>query len=249
MSNIKWQLKITIELISASIILYILYFTIFHDLFQLELTFLSSLAYSPIQVLLVTFFINQILKNREKKLALQKLYTNVGVFFHEVGLELLKLFKAINPNTCKRLHFMDINNDWNSREFDHLIKILQSREFRIEMTPNKLFEFLGFFESNKTYFLDLLENPNLMEHDLFTDMLWGMFHFYKELELRKNLVDLPEHDVRHLTNDAERVYKALLIEWVTYLRYLKEVYPFLYSFAIRTNPFKADLKMEDVIIK
>ena len=249
MSNIRWQIRISIELIATSIFLYILYYFLSRDILIIENTFIASLAYSPIQVLFVTFFINQILKNREKRIAIKKLHIIIGVFFHEVGIELLKQFNKIDPHTCKRLPFLDINNDWKSKDFNNLIDVIQSREFKIKMTSDKLFEFLGFFEGNKNYFLGLLENPNLIEHELFTDMLWGMFHFYEELKFRKNLIHLPAHDIKHLEADAQRVYKALLIEWINYLKHLKEVYPFLYSFTIRTNPFKAEFKNEDVLIR
>jgi hypothetical protein len=32
----------------------------------------------------------------------------------------------------------------------------------------------------------------------------------------------------------------LVLEWVSYMRYLKEHYPYLFSLAMRTNPFDAE---------
>ena len=36
-----------------------------------------------------------------------------------------------------------------------------------------------------------------------------------------------------------RAYERLLSEWLGYLKHLKAQYPYLYSFAVRTNPFDA----------
>ena len=54
----------------------------------------------------------------------------------------------------------------------------------------------------------------------------------------EGLGDLPESDYRHLARDAERVYGLVVPEWLDYMRYLKASYPYLFSFAMRTNPFE-----------
>jgi 2-oxo-4-hydroxy-4-carboxy--5-ureidoimidazoline (OHCU) decarboxylase len=59
--------------------------------------------------------------------------------------------------------------------------------------------------------LRMLENPNLLEHDTFTDMLLAVFHVTEELIARETLNELPNSDVDHLTNDIDRAFKTLLI--------------------------------------
>jgi hypothetical protein len=44
-------------------------------------------------------------------------------------------------------------------------------------------------------------------------------------------------DRKHLANDMKRVYSLLISEWLSYMKHLKENYPYLFSFAMRTNPF------------
>ena len=36
----------------------------------------------------------------------------------------------------------------------------------------------------------------------------------------------------------ERVYRLVVVEWLDYMRYLRASYPYMYSFALRTNPFE-----------
>ena len=83
----------------------------------------------------------------------------------------------------------------------------------------------------------LLENPNLLEHERFTDLLWAVFHLTEELIFRGELLeDLPDTDYEHLNIDLRRAYSQLTIEWISYTAHLKESYPFLYSFVARVNP-------------
>ena len=71
-----------------------------------------------------------------------------------------------------------------------------------------------------------------------TDMLWSIYHFSMELTARETIDTTPDEDLEHLRGDAERAYGLLCIEWLEYMKHLKEEYPYLYSFALRTNPFK-----------
>jgi len=88
------------------------------------------------------------------------------------------------------------------------------------------------------YLLTLLENPNLLEHDRFTDLLWATTHLDEELGARASLKDLPEEDLEHLAVDIERMYDHLASEWLDYVQHLQANYPFLFSLVLRTHPFQ-----------
>ena len=59
----------------------------------------------------------------------------------------------------------------------------------------------------------------------------------EELQRRPGFSGLPVTDMAHLAGDLERVYTLLIREWLDYMRYLQKNYPYLFSFAMRTNPF------------
>jgi hypothetical protein len=94
-----------------------------------------------------------------------------------------------------------------------------------------------FLLGRRDFLLRLLENPNLLEHETFTDLLRAVFHLTEELESRRDLAALPETDLAHLSNDIARAYSFLVREWLAYMKHLKDNYPYLFSLAIRTNPF------------
>ena len=73
-------------------------------------------------------------------------------------------------------------------------------------------------------------------------MLWAVFHLTDELAHRKDLMRLPDTDYQHL--DIKRAYRQLILQWMDYMKHLKQDYPYLFSLAMRTNPFDADASVE-----
>ena len=95
----------------------------------------------------------------------------------------------------------------------------------------------AFLTEKTSILLSLLENPVIVEHEIFSDLLAAAFHLHDELVYRMDFSHLPENDMKHLAGDVERVYGLLVSQWMDYMRYLKNNYPYLFSLAIRTNPF------------
>ncbi len=46
-----------------------------------------------------------------------------------------------------------------------------------------------FLTDHRDFFLRLLENPNLLEHERFTDLLWAVFHLMDELSHRDTITE------------------------------------------------------------
>jgi hypothetical protein len=95
----------------------------------------------------------------------------------------------------------------------------------------------SFLIGKRNFLLRILENPALLEHESFTELLRAVFHLTEELELRKDFKTLPDSDFAHLQVDMERAYARLVDAWLDYMKYMKGRYPYLFSLAIRTNPF------------
>ncbi len=91
--------------------------------------------------------------------------------------------------------------------------------------------------NKRSLLVGLLQNPVLMEHESFTDLLLAIYHFTEELSHGKDLRNLPGSDLKHLSGDVERAYHILVDQWLDYMSYLKSNYPYLFSLAMRTNPF------------
>jgi len=83
----------------------------------------------------------------------------------------------------------------------------------------------------------LLDNPNLVEHESFTNLLFAILHLTDELANRHDLARLPESDYEHISEDIKRAYSQLMLQWLDYTKHLKRDYPYLFSLALRINPF------------
>ncbi len=77
----------------------------------------------------------------------------------------------------------------------------------------------------------------MLERQNFSNLLWAVFHFADELTHRKDIKNLPDSDYEHMAGDIKRVYVLLIEEWLDYMKHLQKKYPYLFSLALRTNPF------------
>ena len=130
-----------------------------------------------------------------------------------------------------------ITNDWTDEQFVQVSNSLKSYHYSVNIHTCRLDELKKFILEKREFLVRLLENPLLIEHERFTDLLRAAFHLAEELACRDNLNTLPEEDKNHISNDMKRVYERLVHQWLDYMRYQKEHYPYLFSLSMRTNPF------------
>ncbi len=234
---LNWMLSISLILIIASALTYTIHYFIFRDLHHIFIYMLGDFGFLFLDVLLVILFIERLLSRRDKRSIMNKLNMVIGTFFSEVGLELLRKFSNFVVNSQNLERQLEISPDWEKKDFKKAMAAVQNFPHEIKIDKSSLFEIREFLVSKRSFLMRLLENPNLLEHERFTDLLWAVFHLTEELVFRGELLgDLPDTDYEHLNIDLRRAYSKLTIEWISYTAHLKESYPFLYSLAARVNP-------------
>ncbi len=171
------------------------------------------------------------------KLRKQRLNMIIGVFFTEVGNNLLKIFVRFDNNINTIREELSLQSDVGTQEFVLLKNKLKKHDAGI-MPDSIDFDILsGYLKDKSDLLLRQLENPDLIEHEAFTELLWATVHLRDELLHRDDFDVLPESDLVHLANDVKRVYTLLTQQWLDYLYHLKVRYPYLFSLALRTNPY------------
>ena len=120
-----------------------------------------------------------------------------------------------------------VSTKWKDGRFATTLKHIGRYQVKVDAAELDLKGPRVFLNSKRDFFLGLLENPMLVEHENFSDSLLRVFHLLDELSSRDELSALPESDIKHLTGDVNRAYKELMVQWVTYLRHLKGEYPYL----------------------
>jgi voltage-gated potassium channel len=177
------------------------------------------------------------LDKREKELRREKLHIIVGVLFSESGMRLLNMFSSRDPDIDKVRERLLVAEKWKASDYEGAKASLAGYEYSVEMTRADLAGLMDFLNSKSELYLRLLENPYILEHETFTDLLRAVLHLKEELLHRGTFDDLPDTDIKHILGDIKRVYSNLVVEWLDYMGYLQRHYPYLFSLARRTNPF------------
>ena len=237
MKHFRWQILLASVLIFLSAVFYFFHYVIFHDAHHIFIYMVGDIAFVPIEVLLVTVIIHRVLSAREKNARMEKLNMVIGAFFSEVGTRLLTYFSDWDPKLHKIRKDLMVTSDWTQAEFSDVSKRLKKFEYGIDIQKVDLESLRKFLREKIDFLLRLLENPTLLEHESFTELLWTVFHLAEELAARDNVKTLPDTDHQHLAGDIKRVYVLLVYQWLNYMGHLKNNFPYLFSLAMRVNPF------------
>jgi hypothetical protein len=226
---------VTLLVLSAS--LYVIHYAIFGDAHHIFIYLVGDLAFLPLEVLLVALIIDRVLEWREKRAMLSKMNMVVGVFFSEMGSRLMgDLLPAFDRTRI--MTGLGVKPDWDAGDFRQATQFADNLRPQADCRAIDLEALKAYLGSERDLMLRLLENPSLLEHERFTDMLWAVSHVAEELEARTRLRDLPKSDEGHIGQDIGRAFTALAAEWLDYVQHLRAHYPYLFSLVLRTHPFQ-----------
>jgi hypothetical protein len=224
-------------LLATSLVLYGVQMLAFHDARDTLFYFLQDLAFVPIQIIPVALVVNRLLARREKRALLEKMNMAVWVFLSEIGTGMIQLCSGLVVNDSALRELLHLDLSWDDKRFNHVQKHLVHLHPGMDAGLADLRPLERFLAAKKGVLLTLLANPNLLEHDTFTNVLWATVHMADELSSRTRLDNLPPSDLHHLSVDLERAHHSVLSLWLGYIMHLKRRHPYLYSFVLRTNPF------------
>jgi len=233
----SWQVVLGAILIMLSASVYYIHFLIFRDARHIFIYLIGDIAFVFLEVFLVTLVVHNLLAHREKQALFKKMNMVIGAFFSEVGKDLIKFCIAFDPQSETLAKKLVVRSEWTDAQFKHLQKEITGFACDIDYKRGDLEGLKCFLVNKRGFLLALLENQNLLEHESFTDLLWAVFHLTEELEGRDDLKNLLVTDYEHISGDIKRAYRQLISQWLLYMKHLKADYPYLFSLAMRTNPF------------
>ena len=207
MQRIKWTALLALGLLTTSMAIYTMHYFVFGDLKFITRGGFASLAFVPIQGLVVTLIIAELMVIMNRGSRMQKMNMVIGAFFSELGTRLLHHFYVGDPNGQRLREVFEKADDLSSRQVQAILQQVADYQFISDLGTDDLIE---------------------------------------ELDARDDLTRSPKSDVEHLKGDVTRAYRCLFVEWVHYMRHLHDNYPFLFSFAMRTNPLEQEKQVEVV---
>ena len=225
-------------LIAISTLAYYIHYVVFRDPHHIFIFMVSDLAFVFLEVFLVVLVIERILSRREKQSMLNKLNMVAGAFFSEVGNKLLAILINCFDQRDKICPCLDVSKYWTSSDYKRALDFISKMGDIPKCSNINLDELRDFLVQKRSFILRLLENPNVLEHERGSNLLWAVLHLTDELEARASLGNLPKSDLDHLSSSIQRVYRLLGAEWIIYMEYLKSDHPFLFSLILRIHPFQ-----------
>jgi hypothetical protein len=194
---------------------------------------------------LVANSIEYLIDKRERAERLKKMNMIVGVLFSELGVRLLKVFGGKDPAIGEIRAGLVVADRWSDDDFKRAHSLLENHSYAVKSQDFNLLNLRHCLKQREDFMIRLLENPELLEQEAFTELMQALFHLNEELGIRERLTDLPQTDYDHLSGDINRTYRHLALAWLRYMQHLKANYPYLFSLAMRVNPF--DLNASPIV--
>ncbi|MBN1621810.1 MAG: hypothetical protein JW871_04385 [Endomicrobiales bacterium] len=233
--KISWKIIVGIVMVILSIMFYTLHYFIFRDAHHIFIYLLGDIAFVFIEVLMVTMIIHHLLSEWEKNSHLKKLNMVIEVFFSDFGKHLLVYLSNFDRN-LKSVHDLIIDDGTCNMDFKCAFRAVKSYKSDVDINKVDLKKLSKFLTDKRPFLINMLQNPNLLEHATFTETVMAIFHIAEELAAR-DLDNISAEDLEHSKVDVERAYNKLIYQWLLYMKYTQQHFPYFFLFAMRTNPF------------
>jgi hypothetical protein len=240
MKHEKWLSLFATGLIISSLLLFMVHFFLFHDFHHILIYTIHDIAFLPIEVLLVTIVIHSLLERQNLQQKFEKLNMVIGTFYSGIGTDLLREFVRCDPQLPKLREDLLVQGSWDATAFKMHKKKAKTFQYTVDIHDINLKNIRDILLRHEDFLLRILENPVMLEHESFTEVLRSVFHLSEELKHRGDLLNLPETDLNHLKGDISRAYSEMTFSWIDYMHYLQVEYPYLFSLALRLDPFSGN---------
>ncbi len=224
-------------LVLLSLILHYIHVLIFKDVHHTMIFLVADIAFIPMEVFFTSMILERMLERREKEHGKEKLNMLVGVFYAEIGTQLLAYFVEQDDRVsiCKKLRIQD-PSVWDEDYFKRLQQLNSTYHYEVSLAKVDLVELKQMLHEGKNLLITLMTTESLHDHETFTEMLMLIMHLKEELDVR-DISSLNESERSHLEQDMTALYRYLTYEWCYYLNYLSKHYPGLFNTAIMLSPF------------
>lgn len=235
--RVKENIIIGAGLVTLSLLLHFVHVLIFKDIHHTMIFLVADIAFIPMEVFFTSMILERMLERREKEHGKEKLNMLVGVFYAEIGTQLLGYFVEQDDRVsiCKKLRIKD-PSIWDEDYFKRLQQLNSTYHYEVSLEKVDLIQLKELLHDGKNLLITLMTTESLHDHETFTEMLMLIMHLKEELDLR-DISSLNESERHHLEQDMTALYRYLTYEWCYYLNYLSKHYPGLFNTAIMLSPF------------
>ena len=107
---------------------------------------------------MVTLIIHKLLDRKERELRLNKMNMVIGVFFSEIGRDMLKEFQEFDPDREGLSKVYSLSSEWKPEDFDSLSKKISAHALDIDYKLGDLGELRNILLEKRQFLLVLLKS-------------------------------------------------------------------------------------------
>lgn len=229
--------QLILLLLCASALLYAIHYLIFRDLHHLAIFGLHELAFVPLEVILVTLGLDQLVEKTHREEARSKVSIIETLYFNESGGTMLRYLTSFDPDAARLRELLQVTEDWHPSDFRQAIRQLKSYPFLLDLDRIDFFGLHYHLSQRHEYYRSMLENPALTQSEAFTEMIMKIYLLWEELDGRTNLYQLPEKDRSYLAELLHEIYRELTEYWLDNVYNHSIHNRFRLHRAIESNPF------------
>lgn len=238
MKRYSWEIKFGLALIAITVVCYTVQLVLFHRPVEMSFLFLQDLGFVWVQVLLVTLGIDQLMRRRDLNTLKHRLNMVIGAFFNESGRNLLGYLSRFDVHRAQIREIVRLGDHWTERHFARVRRELDAYDYSIDCHCADLSDLKDLLAKERHFFVNLLVNTNLLQHESFTELLWAISHLAQELMCRDDVDNLPESETKHIEQDMRKVYILLTYQWLLYVWHLQHDFPYIYEFVQNNSPYE-----------
>jgi len=224
-------------MLALSAAAYTLHYLLFRDLHHILIFFFHDLAFLPLEVVLVSLVFEKLLSRSRSDEYHGKITMLESVFFSESGCDLLLYLHSCDPNGSQLRERLALDACWGKREYAAAAAFLKRYPFKIDSEKLDFYGIHYHLSTRHAYLLKIIDNPALMEHEDFTDLILDIYLLWEELDGHDDLYSLPPDARARLCELVNSIYTLLTDEWLDNARNIQEHQPARLNKIIQSNPF------------
>lgn len=144
-------------LVLLSLILHFIHVLIFKDVHHTMIFLVADIAFIPMEVFFTSMILERMLERREKEHDKEKLNMLVGVFYAEIGTQLLAYFVEQDDRVsiCKKLRIQD-PSVWDEEYFKRLQQLNSTYHYEVSLAKVNLVDLKQMLHEGKNLLITLM---------------------------------------------------------------------------------------------
>lgn len=230
-------LFITIWLLISTII-YFFHYIIFGDLRQTLSGIILSLGYVPIGIIYQELIVDKILDKKQKLNSIEKINVIIGAFYNEVGNSLINILSKGDKKIDIVREEINVNSNWSNEKFQNLIELLKVNTCEIDINKIDIRKIVKLLNHKDTLIINLMINQNIKEYKGFIQLLIVLIYLRDQLQFVTSMESVDDFKYKTIKEEVCKSYNILLIQWVLYIKELKDIDYDLFLKVINNSPLK-----------